>query len=148
MNPAESARRNREFVAQHPQPDGTPEGSLRHLLDIYADAEDSALAMTATRGMYGPDVVTGIRFGDLRAIAQRLPEPAATDKAEVWGYRMSSSVNIVYPFSESEAMSRAQNYAAASKDEVCVYSGSGKPGEWARRATATPDGTVTKSAAS
>lgn len=59
------------FEAVHPHPGADPVRRLAHVLEIYADQPDDAWAVRATQGAYGPDVVTGLTFGDLRALANR-----------------------------------------------------------------------------
>lgn len=50
----------------------TPLGRLRHTLANYEDMPDGAIAIMATHNVFGPDVTTGITWGDLRKIAKEL----------------------------------------------------------------------------
>lgn len=59
-------------------PDGTALGNLRHALEMFADASDHEMVLTASRRVYppGPGVyetatgvtLTGLTFGDLREL--------------------------------------------------------------------------------
>lgn len=57
---------------QHPHPGTDPVARLRHTLDVYADRPDGEWASIATTGIYSDGEKTGLTFGDLRAIADRL----------------------------------------------------------------------------
>lgn len=63
-------RDTHDFIQAHPHPGTDPVARLRHTLDIYDTAEDERIVVQATNGMYGPGDVTGLTFGDLRAIAR------------------------------------------------------------------------------
>lgn len=58
---------------KHPHPGDDPVARLRHVLDVFGDdAEDDRWVLTATHGVYGKNERTGLTFGDLRALAERL----------------------------------------------------------------------------
>jgi hypothetical protein len=63
-------REDHEFISQHPHPGADPVARLRHTLDVYADRSDYEWAARATSGIYGDGEVTGLTWGDLRAIAR------------------------------------------------------------------------------
>jgi len=50
--------------------------ALAHTLAVYADTPDSRMVVTATSNVYGDGVTTGLTFGDLRKIAERLALPS------------------------------------------------------------------------
>lgn len=54
-----------------PQPT-TPEAALAHVLCAFAQQPDDAMVITVTDSIYGDGVRTGLTFGDLRAIQQKL----------------------------------------------------------------------------
>lgn len=59
--------------AQHAYPGDDPVARLRHTLDVYGDdARDDEWVKIATTGIYGQGIKTGLTWGDLRAIAERL----------------------------------------------------------------------------
>lgn len=58
--------------AQHPHPGDDPIARLRHTLDQYSEVDDDRFAVIATTSIYGPGEKTGLTWGDLRAIAERL----------------------------------------------------------------------------
>lgn len=58
--------------AEHPHPGDDPVARLRHTLDMYTEVDDDRIAVQATVGIYGKGVTTGLTYGDLRAIADRL----------------------------------------------------------------------------
>lgn len=47
--------------------------ALAHVLTVHADEPDDHLMVTATNGIYGAGVRTGLTMGDLRQIAAQLP---------------------------------------------------------------------------
>jgi hypothetical protein len=58
---------------QHPHPGADPAARLRHTLDLFGDdARDDKFVVVATSGIYGRGETTGLTWGDLRAIAQRV----------------------------------------------------------------------------
>ncbi len=62
-----------EFEQNHPHPGADPVARLRHTLEIYGnDVRDDEWAIRATSGMYPEGGVTGLTWGDLRALAERL----------------------------------------------------------------------------
>jgi hypothetical protein len=62
----------REAAATYgPQPT-TPAEALAHVLCAYAQEPDDHMVVTATNGIYGPGVRTGLTVGDLRSIQQQL----------------------------------------------------------------------------
>ena len=65
-------RAQQDFEQQHPHPGDDPVARLRHTLDVYDNQPDDEFAIMATSGMYGDGVRTGLTWGDLRAIADRL----------------------------------------------------------------------------
>jgi hypothetical protein len=66
-------RHQREFQQKHPHPGDDPAARLRHVLDVFGtDVDDDRVAIQATIGMYGDGITTGITWGDLRALADRL----------------------------------------------------------------------------
>lgn len=65
-------REDHEFISQHPHPGTDPIARLRHTLDVYADRPDDDWVTRATSGIYGDGEVTGLTWGDLRAIAERI----------------------------------------------------------------------------
>jgi hypothetical protein len=68
-----STRDQHEFEQKHPHPGTDPIARLRHTLDVYgADVNDDDFAIRATSGMYPDGGVTGLTWGDLRAIAVAL----------------------------------------------------------------------------
>lgn len=68
-----TTREQHEFAATHPHPGDDPAARLRHVLDVYGDdVSDPQWAIRATTGMYGPGEVTGLTWGDLRALADQL----------------------------------------------------------------------------
>jgi hypothetical protein len=48
----------------------TPAEALAHVLAVYADEPDEMVVMRATSGIYPDAPWTGLRLGDLRALAQ------------------------------------------------------------------------------
>jgi hypothetical protein len=70
----------RKTRAIWPEAPTTPADALRHTLAICSDHPDDDMAVTATSGVYGSGVRTGLTWGDLRALAALLdpaePEPA------------------------------------------------------------------------
>ncbi len=60
--------------AQHSHPGDDPVARLRHTLDVYAkdNVPDDRYVVEATRGIYGDHEVTGLTWGDLRVLADRL----------------------------------------------------------------------------
>lgn len=62
-------RKDYEFIANHPEPSGSPVDRLQHVLDVYGDsAKNDQFAVEATRNIYGDGVVTGLTWGDLRGL--------------------------------------------------------------------------------
>lgn len=61
-----------EFRERHPYPGADPVRRLAHVLEIYEDIPDDTMAVTATNGLYGPGVITGLTYGDLRALSNRM----------------------------------------------------------------------------
>lgn len=62
-----------EFEATHPHPGDDPVARLRHTLDVYGpDVRDEDWAIRATSGMYPAGGVTGLTWGDLKTLADRL----------------------------------------------------------------------------
>jgi hypothetical protein len=55
-----------------PAPGHDPVERLQHTLKAYAESQNEERVLTATQNVYGPDVWTGITFGDLREILRRL----------------------------------------------------------------------------
>ena len=64
----------RDFAERHPEPGPDAYGHLVHTMDVHAEMPDSAWAVTATNGIYGPGVRTGLTWGDLRALHRMLNE--------------------------------------------------------------------------
>ena len=62
----------RDFTDHHPHPGDDPVARLNHTLAVFADAADGDWAVRATTCVYGPAEVTGLTWGDLRAIADKL----------------------------------------------------------------------------
>ncbi|MER6605975.1 hypothetical protein ABT282_08665 [Streptomyces sp. NPDC000927] len=58
--------------AKYGTPPFTLAQSLAHTLDVYSDAPDGRMVVTATSGVFGDGVVTGLSFGDLRELARKL----------------------------------------------------------------------------
>lgn len=62
-----------EFERQYPHPGDDPLARLRHTLEVYKDeAPDDRWVVTATSGIYWDGEKTGLTWGDLRALAERL----------------------------------------------------------------------------
>lgn len=61
-----------DTIAKHPHPGNDPAARLRHTLNIYANRPDDEWVSRATIGIYSDDETTGITWGDLRALADRL----------------------------------------------------------------------------
>lgn len=62
----------RHFRENYPNPGPDPMQRLAHVLEIYADRPDDAWAIEATRNVYSPGVTTGLTWGDLRALVNRM----------------------------------------------------------------------------
>lgn len=62
----------RDTIANHLHPGNDPIARLRHALDIYTDAPDDRIVIQATSGIYSSGEITGLTFGDLRAIAAQI----------------------------------------------------------------------------
>lgn len=63
------------FAEQHPHPGDDPATRLRHTLDVYAaEVQEDDFAVIATIGAYSgaPSDKTGLTWGDLRKLANRL----------------------------------------------------------------------------
>jgi hypothetical protein len=56
------------FAFRFPPPVDNPWSRLGHVLDLYADQADDAMALLATQNIYPDQPRTGLTFGDLRAI--------------------------------------------------------------------------------
>lgn len=61
-----------DFIQRHPHPGDDPGARLRHTLDVYADRADDTFLAEASRNLYGQGEVTGLTWGDLRAIAAQI----------------------------------------------------------------------------
>lgn len=66
------SRETYEYIEQHPQPNDDPLVRLDHVLDVFADSKDDKFVIRATSNVYGPEVVTGLTWGDLRAIRDHI----------------------------------------------------------------------------
>lgn len=60
-----------EFINDNPQPTDAV-SALTHTITVYDHLSDGHRIMTATLGVYGKDVWTGLTLGDLRVIASVL----------------------------------------------------------------------------
>jgi hypothetical protein len=68
-----TTREQHKFEQQHPHPGDDPIARLRHTLDIYkGDVRDDQWAIRATSGIYPDGEITGLTWGDLKALADRL----------------------------------------------------------------------------
>jgi len=63
----------RQTIAEYGDAPATPTEALDHVLAVWADAPDDRVMITATSGIYGPGVRTGLTMGDLRALRVALP---------------------------------------------------------------------------
>lgn len=61
-----------EVRERYPFPGDDPVERLRHTVAMFADQPKDAVAILATSGIYGYGVQTGVTWGDLRAIVERL----------------------------------------------------------------------------
>lgn len=61
-----------------PEPGVTPLEHLRHALAAHASTPGDQIAVQATAGIYGRTVVTGLTFGDLRALLVELDQRAVS----------------------------------------------------------------------
>lgn len=93
-----------ETLAIWPEPPTTPVESLLHTVRLYDTEPDEKDAVIATSGIYGPDVRTGLTWGDLRAIAaevQRLRgELAASDAGFDAVMALDDDINARYSLAQ------------------------------------------------
>jgi hypothetical protein len=61
-----------DTINNNPHPGSDPIARLRHTLDIYVDQPDGEWVTVATSNLYGDGEKTGLTWGDLRAIAERM----------------------------------------------------------------------------
>lgn len=62
-----------DTIRDHPHPGTDPVARLRHVVDVYeSDVRDEDWAVRATSGIYSDGEVTGLTWGDLKALADRL----------------------------------------------------------------------------
>lgn len=61
-----------DFAERHPHPGDDPAARLRHTLDMFTGQPDGEMAILATSNAYPDGGTTGLTWGDLRAIADRL----------------------------------------------------------------------------
>jgi hypothetical protein len=66
----DSLKDERARIGEAPSDD--PVDRLRHTLRVFEELDDEAEVLTATRNVYGDRYWTGITFGDLRQILDRL----------------------------------------------------------------------------
>ncbi len=59
----------RDALAKYGPAPTAPKESLAHVLAVFADEPDETVMVTATVGVYGDAPWTGLRLGDLRALA-------------------------------------------------------------------------------
>jgi len=72
---ASLSRAQHEFSAKHPHPGIDPVKRLKHTLDMFdGDTIDGAWAIRATSNMYSKGEVTGLTWGDLKALLARLED--------------------------------------------------------------------------
>jgi len=57
-----------EARASLPEPGDDPISHLRHALAAFGKQPDDEMVLTATWGVYGDNVKTGVTMGDLRAL--------------------------------------------------------------------------------
>ena len=82
---AEVRRRRRAARAMSlPDPGDNPAERLEHTLAAYQGAPDDQHVLTATWGIYGEHVWTGLTMGDLRAIRTRLGVAELTSRPWCW----------------------------------------------------------------
>jgi len=60
------------FIAEHPHPGTDPVARLRHTIELFDNQPDDEFVVQATSNMYGQGERTGLTWGDLRALADRL----------------------------------------------------------------------------
>jgi hypothetical protein len=65
-------RNRREAIEKYGDAPTTPTETLAHVLGVYAAEPDNCLLLTATSGVYGDGVRTGLTVGDLRALQAAL----------------------------------------------------------------------------
>ena len=70
--PLNKHRTHREAVEEYGEPPTNPVEALNHVLAVYADQPDERVFVTATTNVYLDDPWTGLRLGDLRALAAAL----------------------------------------------------------------------------
>lgn len=73
-----------EFRERYPRPTADPVSRLAHLLELHEDVGDDVVAIVATRDTYGPGVVTGLTYGDLRALSNRMFPVAPKTHYRFW----------------------------------------------------------------
>lgn len=73
----------RDAIRTYGPPPTTPEQALAHVLCAFAQEPDDTFVLRATSGIYGEGVVTGLTYGDLRAIQRQLDAAERPTDAEV-----------------------------------------------------------------
>jgi hypothetical protein len=94
-----------------PETDGTPIGNLKHTIAVYSETPDDTKLLVATSYVYGDDIVTGLTFGDLRALLQMIEEKDMS-VGEQFGNRMMNR------FHELKAQGRVLLYNSDFIDVV------------------------------
>ncbi|MFI8351274.1 hypothetical protein [Streptomyces sp. NPDC085596] len=67
-----SDRTHREAVDRYGDAPNSPAEALKHVLAVYAGEPDEMVVLTATTRVYLDAPWTGLRLGDLRALAAQL----------------------------------------------------------------------------
>lgn len=73
-----------EAKASMPPPGDDPLGHVKHTLGAFAHAPDGEFVVTATHGVYGKNVQTGMTWGDVRAL-YNMAAPADQQEGPVDG---------------------------------------------------------------
>lgn len=79
-----------DIIRQYGPAPTSPLEALTHVVRIYEGVSDDRVMVSATSGIYGNGVQTGLTLGDLRSLRARLSAPADTGTGspvtpEIWG---------------------------------------------------------------